>query len=173
MKSTLNTHQKDWSWGSNILSTWCKQEKTLMLGKIEGRRGRGRQRMRWLNGITDSMDVSLSKLWGVGNGQGGLACCSAWGHKESDMTELNWTELNMNWTELNWTELKNVSKRIPFYVSFQNFANLIQRDVMDYLAAIHERRTDYFSYYRSFRKYGYGAESITISFSKGSSVAGQ
>ena len=59
-------------------------EKTLMLGGIGGRRRRGRQRMRWLDGITDSMDVSLSE---VGDGQGGLACCDSWGHKESDMTE--------------------------------------------------------------------------------------
>ena len=62
-------------------------EKTLMLGKTEGGRRRGRQRMRWLDGITDSMDMSLSKLWGIGHGQGGLACCSPWGHKESDTTE--------------------------------------------------------------------------------------
>ena len=62
-------------------------EKTLMLGGIGGRRRRGRQRMRWLDGITDSMDVSLSELQGVGDGQGGLVCCDSWGHKESDMTE--------------------------------------------------------------------------------------
>ena len=60
-------------------------EKTLMLGKIEGKRRRGRQRMRWLDGITDSMDMSLGL--GVGEGQGGLECCSPWGHKESDTTE--------------------------------------------------------------------------------------
>ena len=61
-------------------------EKTLMLGGIGGRRRRGRQRMRWLDGITNLMDVSLGKL-GVGDGQGGLACCDSRGRKESDMTE--------------------------------------------------------------------------------------
>ena len=65
-------------------------EKTLMLGGIWGRRRKGRQRMRWLDGITDSMDMSL----GVGDGQGGLACCNSWGCKELDTTEqMNWTEL--------------------------------------------------------------------------------
>ena len=43
---------------------------------------------RWLDGITDSMDVSLSELAEVGDGQGGLACCDPWGCKESDMTEV-------------------------------------------------------------------------------------
>ena len=62
-------------------------EKTLMLGKIEGMRRRGRQRMRWLDGITNSMDMSLGKLQELVNRWGGLACCSSWGHKESDTTE--------------------------------------------------------------------------------------
>ena len=63
-------------------------EKTLMLGGSEGRRRRGQQRMRWLDGITDSMDASLSELWDlVMDRQGGLACCDSWGRKESDMTE--------------------------------------------------------------------------------------
>ena len=62
-------------------------EKILILGKIEGRRRRGRQMMRWLDGITDSMDMSLGKTPGVGDGQGGLVCCNSQGHKESDTTE--------------------------------------------------------------------------------------
>ena len=62
-------------------------EKTLMLGGIGGRRKRGRQRMRWLHGITDSMDVSLGELQELVMDQGGLVCCDSWGHKESDTTE--------------------------------------------------------------------------------------
>ena len=62
-------------------------KKTLMLGKIESRKRRGQQRMRWLDGITDLMDMSLGKFQEFGDGQGGLVCCGSWGHKESDMTE--------------------------------------------------------------------------------------
>ena len=60
---------------------------SLMLGKIEGGRRRGWQRMRWLDGITDSMDMSLSKLREIMKDRESLACCSPWGHKDWDTSE--------------------------------------------------------------------------------------
>ena len=79
-------------------------EKTLMLGKIEGRRRRGQQRMRWhqwLNG------QEFEQAPGVGDGQGSLVCCSPWCCKESDTTEqLNWTELSTHlcsWWWWSWS----------------------------------------------------------------------
>ena len=62
-------------------------EKTLILGGIGVRRRRGRQRMRWLDGITDWMEVSLSELQEMVMDREGLACCDSWGCKESDMTD--------------------------------------------------------------------------------------
>ena len=56
-------------------------EKTLMLGKIEGIRGGGPQRMMWLDGLTGSMDMSFEPSLGDCKGQGSLACCSPWGRR--------------------------------------------------------------------------------------------
>ena len=62
----------------------------LMLGKTEGRRRRGRQRVRWLDGITDSTGVSLSKLQEMVKDREGLACCSSRGYKETGLSD--WTK---------------------------------------------------------------------------------
>ena len=88
-------------------------EKTLMLGKIEGRRRRGWQRKRWLDGITDSM---LKQALGVGDGQGSLACCNSRGCKQSDMTEqLNWTDSISN-CQIHHTARIIISHHIVHYI---------------------------------------------------------
>ena len=80
------------------LATLCKCwliGKDSDAGRDWGQKERWWQRMRWLDGITDSIGRESEWTLGVGDGQGGLACCDSWGHKESDTTErLNWTELN-------------------------------------------------------------------------------
>ena len=69
----------------HLISTADSLEKIPMLGKIEGRRKRGQQRMRWLDGITDSTH-EFEQTPGDSEGQGNLACCRTWGHKELGTT---------------------------------------------------------------------------------------
>ena len=79
----------------HLMQRFASFEKTLMLESIEGRRRRGQQKMRWLNGITDSMDMGLGELRESVMDREAWVCCGSWGLKESNMTE-QLTELNLH-----------------------------------------------------------------------------
>ena len=128
-KSTLNIHSKDWCWTPVLWPPDAKSsltEKTLMLGKTEGRRRRGRQRMRlvgwhhWLSGR------EFEQTPGDSEGQGRLVFCSSWGHKELDTTE--WPNGNKAPRTLNFLHFLIIHGVSDCNLSFATSASILDSE---------------------------------------------
>ena len=121
IQPVLNIHWKDWcwSWNSNTLATWCKElthwKRPWCWERFEGGRRRGRQRMRWLDGITNMINMSLSRLWK-------LVLNRAWhvavhGVTKTQIQLSNWTELKISSTSETFEKFKYMFNQETFLSS--------------------------------------------------------
>ena len=97
-----------------------------MLGKIEGMKRRGQQKMRWLDGIINSMDMSLNKLWEIVKDREAWRCCSPCVGKESDTTE----QLNNNYVQISMIIIKEhpVTYNLPEYIDNVSYCEVVVRN---------------------------------------------
>ena len=134
-KSVLNIHWKDWCWSSSCstLATWCEEpthyKKTLMLGKVEGGKRRRRWRMRWLDGITDPIDMSLNKLQEMVKDRESWHV-AVYGVTKSWTGLSNWTGLhNKNRSGITWENLNKDHSGTCYCVNKYRWTRMKEKDI--------------------------------------------